>query len=125
MTSLPLDELETVQGFRFLIGGPMCLEKYSRIVSTNRLSLPFGQILAEADIVMTKPGYATIIDAVRNETPIIYVRRYNFVDEQILVDYAHHYGQAVELSSDSFYKGDWIQALETVQRLASPSVHAS
>ena len=122
LTSLPLDQLETFQGFRFLIGGPMCLEEYSRIVPTNRLSLPFGQILAEADIVITKPGYATIIDAVRNGTPIIYVRRYNFVDEQLLVDYAHHYGQAIELSSDSFYKGDWIQALETVQRLARPSV---
>ena len=122
LTSLPLDQLEAFQGFRFLIGGPMNLEESSRIVSTNRLSLPFGQILAEADMVVTKPGYATIIEAVRNRTPIIYVRRYNFVDEQLLVDYAHRYGQAAELSGDSFYKGDWGPALETVQRLASPSV---
>ena len=122
LTSLPLDRLETFQGFRFLIGGPMNLEEDSRIVSTDSLSLPFGQILAEADIVITKPGYATIIEAVRNGTPIIYVRRYNFVDEQVLVDYAHCYGQAAELSSDFFYRGDWEQALETVQRLARPSV---
>ena len=122
LTSLPLDQLETFHGFRFLIGGPMNLEKYSRVVSSNSLSLPFGQILAEADIVITKPGYATIIETVRNGTPVIYVRRYNFVDEQLLVDYAHRYGQAAELSSDAFYKGDWGAALETVQGLPSPSV---
>ena len=122
LTSLPLDRLETFHGFRFLIGGPMDLAQNSRIVSINQLSIPFGQILAEADIVMTKPGYATIIDVVRNKTPVIYVRRYNFVDEQLLVDYAHHYGQAVELSRDAFYNGDWREALEMVQQHPNVSV---
>ena len=76
-------------------------------------------MLAEADLVITKPGYATIIEAVRLRMPIVYVRRYNFVDEQPLVDFAHRYGQAAELSLQDFQSGQWLQVLEHVQSLTT------
>ena len=51
---------------------------------------------------MTKPGYGTLVEAVALQTPLVYVRRYNFADEQPLVDYLHRYGRGVELSMDDF-----------------------
>ena len=115
--SLPLDQLETLKGFRFLISGSQDCRAYTRIDSTDYVGLPFRQIFAEADVVVTKPGYATIVEAVRSQLPIVYVRRYNFADEQPLVDFAHRFGQATELSFEEFQTGRWEKALHAVQDL--------
>jgi hypothetical protein len=120
LSSFPVDRLKGFEGYRFLVDGSMALQESSHVNSINVLPFPFRQILAEADLIMTKPGYATVIEAVRNAIPLVYVRRYNFVDEQILVDYAHRYGRARELHIDQFNKGEWLQALETVQRIPLP-----
>ena len=119
-TCLPLDELEAVKGYHFLISGSQDCRGYSRIASTDCVGLPFRQIFAEADIVVTKPGYATIVEAVRSHRPVVYVRRNNFADERPLVDYCHRYGQATELSIHDFETGNWVNALEKVQSLPSP-----
>ncbi|MGB0909785.1 MAG: hypothetical protein ACPGYT_05440 [Nitrospirales bacterium] len=119
LSSLPLGQLESLQGYKFLMSGSFNCEGYSRILSTNSIGLSFREILAEADVVVTKPGYATILEAVQLQKPLVYVRRYNFVDEQSLVDFAHQYGQAIELTFDNFYAGEWRQALESVQMMPS------
>jgi hypothetical protein len=70
------------------------------------------------DIIMTKPGYGTIVEAVALQQPVVYVRRYNFADEPPLVDYLHRYGRGVELSIDNFTHGRWEPALQ--QALTAP-----
>lgn len=66
---------------------------------------------------MTKPGYGTLVEAVALQTPMIYVRRDNFADEQPLVDYLHRYGRGVELSMSDFTQGRWSAALKEVLEL--------
>lgn len=121
LSSLPVEYFEGLQGYRFLVDGFPDLGKLPHLNSINTLSVPFRQILAEADLIITKPGYATIIEAVRNTIPVIYVRRYNFLDEQPLVDYLHRYGQGRELHIDHFHKGEWLEALEAVQQIPLPT----
>jgi UDP-N-acetylglucosamine:LPS N-acetylglucosamine transferase len=70
---------------------------------------------------MTKPGYGTIVEAVTVGLPVVYVRRYNFADEQPLVDFLHRYGRACELPIDDFLSGNWQPALESVHTHPSPS----
>jgi UDP-N-acetylglucosamine:LPS N-acetylglucosamine transferase len=70
--------------------------------------------MASIDIIMTKPGYGTLVEAVALQTPMVYVRRYNFADEQPLVDYLHRYGRSVELSMNDFVQGQWRAALQKV-----------
>ena len=69
---------------------------------------------------MSKPGYGTVIEAVAAGKPFIYVRRYNFADEGVLVHYVHRYGRAYDLSMDDFFSGAWREALEGVQALPTP-----
>ncbi len=121
LSFLPLDQLEMLTGYRFVISGNFDCRGYSRVVSTNEFGLPFRQFLAEADVVMTKPGYATIVEVVRLQKPLVYVRRYNFADEQPLVDFAHRYGRARELSLREFESGQWHDALEQVLMLPRSS----
>lgn len=66
---------------------------------------------------MTKPGYGTLVEAVALQVPTVYVRRYNFGDEQSLVDYLHCYGKGIELPMDDFMKGQWATTLEQAMNL--------
>jgi hypothetical protein len=117
LTSLPLEQMEQLRHSRFLFDGPVP-PGYSRIHSTETLPFSFKTLLASVDVIMTKPGYGTIVEAVALQQPVVYVRRYNFADEPPLVDYLHHYGRGVELSIDNFTRGRWEPALR--QALASP-----
>jgi hypothetical protein len=116
---LPMDQLQKMLPYRFILdrAGDRHL---GRVRSVASLSLPFGGLLASADILLTKPGYSTVVEAVAHDRPVVYVRRYNFADEQGLVEYLHKHGRAVEISKQDFLEGRWRQALASVQHLPSP-----
>ena len=61
------------------------------------------------------------MEAVAQSKSVVYVRRYNFVDEDCLVAYLHRYGRAAELSSADFASGRWGAALDGVSRTSQPS----
>ena len=120
LTALPLEQMEACQGYHFLVGGIPLKLSHKRIHSIDGLTMPFKEIMKQADVVMTKPGYATITSAVHYGIPVVFVRRYNFADEQCLVDYVHRYGRAVELKRDDFESGAWEKSLHEVSTLPVP-----
>ena len=78
--------------------------------------------MASVDIIMSKPGYGTLTEAVALRTPLVYVRRYNFADEQPLVDFLHRYGRGAELARTDFAAGRWEPALRAAGCLPAPSI---
>ncbi|MGD9852129.1 MAG: hypothetical protein AB7T38_12750 [Nitrospirales bacterium] len=119
---LPLDALQALEGYHFIISGIPVPDSFTRISSWENLNVPFLEALSQADVVMTKPGYSTIVTAIHYGIPIIYVRRDNFVEEANLVDYAHQYGRAYELSREDFESGSWEQALTGVMDRSLPGL---
>ena len=119
LTSLPLEQMNQLHPYRFLFDGPVPAG-YSRIHSTATLPFSFKTLLASVDVIMTKPGYGTIVEAVALQQPVLYVRRYNFADEPPLVDYLHRYGRGVELSIDDFTQGHWEPVLQQALRTPLP-----
>ena len=121
LDSLPFDRLESLIGYRFLFDGSIPSES-RRFVSIMSMPFSFQTLMASVDVIMTKPGYGTLVEAVALQTPMVYVRRYNFADEQSLVDYLHRYGRGVELSEVDFAQGQWNVALETALGLPVPTM---
>lgn len=119
VNALPWQAIDALPGFRFIVPGviPYGL---TRVMSADTLPFSFRSIMTSADVVVTKPGYATIVEAVVARTPIVYVRRYNFADEETLVGYLHRYGRGVELSADDFRKGRWEPALHAALNTGQP-----
>ena len=111
LDGLPCDRLDRMNGWRFVVSGPVPAGA-ERIRSADSTPLSFSALLASADVIVTKPGYATIVEAVAYRKPVVYVRRYNFADEAGLVEYLQHYGCGVELSVADFVAGRWQPALE-------------
>jgi len=119
LESLPFKRLSRMNGYRFVVWGPSSANQ-DRVISASSIPLPFRTLLASADILVTKPGYSTIVEAVASSTPVIYVRRYNFADEDSLASYLHRYGRGTELLEADFHAGRWEQALEAVLKIPEP-----
>ncbi len=120
LTSLPLEQMEACEGVHFLVAGMLGNLLSERVHRVEDVGLSFGEIMRQVDVVMSKPGYATITTVVHYGIPLIYVRRHNFVDEQPLVDYVHKHGRAQELSRKHFESGVWIEAIHRVMALPLP-----
>jgi len=116
---LPFEHLDRIAGYRFLIDGSVPTG-FTRLHSTGSLSLSFRTLLASCDLIVTKPGYSTIVEAVATGTPVVYVRRYNFADEQSLVEYLLRYGRGAELSLADFAAGNWEPSLDAASQAPPP-----
>ena len=123
-TSLPFAQLEPLTGYRFLFDGPIPSDS-TRFISTQSLPLSFKTLLASVDIILTKPGYGTLVEAIALGIPLVYVRRYNFADEQSLVDYLHQHGRGVELTREDFVRGRWEPAIRSALNLPMPTTPAA
>lgn len=119
LQTLPFDRLEEMKGYQFVVSGGVP-PGYTRIRSADSLPMAFGALVASADLLVTKPGYSTVAEAVALGKPVIYVRRHNFADEATLVDYLHRYGQAVELSAEDFLRGSWEAAFDELRTRPQP-----
>ncbi|HSF10724.1 MAG TPA: hypothetical protein VLA60_15040 [Nitrospirales bacterium] len=121
LNRLPLEQMSAMAGFHFLVSELPSFSSYASVHRVEDLAMPFGEISQQADIIMTKPGYGTVIAAVQDKTALVYVRRHNFIDEQSLVDYIHRHGRGMELSRDDFESGNWEPTLRAVLTVAVPS----
>ncbi len=119
LDALPFLVLERLTRYRFVVNGKVPAA-CARTRSAASVPIPFESLLASADIIVTKPGYSTIVEAVARSKPVVYVRRYNFADEAVLVEYAHRFGRAVELSAADFAAGRWENVLDAVWLAPQP-----
>lgn len=119
LATLPFESLRAATGYRFLFDGSVP-HGDRRFVSTRSLPFSFKELLASADVIMTKPGYGTVVEAVALGIPLVYVRRYNFADEQPLVEFLHRHGRGIELSQQDFVAGRWLAALDSAVALLPP-----
>lgn len=120
MNRLPFSQLDALQGYRFIVSESVP-SGCSRLHSVRSLPLSFDTLMASADVIVTKPGYNMTVEAVAMEKPTLYVRRYDFAEEECLVQFLHRYGRALQLSVQDFDTGDWGKSLDTLRALPAPS----
>ncbi|TAJ07062.1 MAG: hypothetical protein EPO61_13865 [Nitrospirae bacterium] len=119
LNRLPFSRLNALQGYRFIVGESVP-SGYSRLRSAKSLPLSFDTLMASADMIVTKPGYNMTVEAVAMGKPTLYVRRYDFAEEEYLVQFLHQYGRALQLSMQDFEAGHWGSSLDTLRALPAP-----
>ncbi len=110
LTDFPFPEMEQMKKYRFIIDGTVPGE-YKDVWPISQFPFTFKELLYSVDIFLSKPGYGTIIESVNSRKPLVYVRRFNFVEEPMLIDYLYRYGRGQEISRDDFFSGNWETAL--------------
>ncbi len=78
----------------------------------------YPDLVAAADVVITKPGYGIVSEAIAGGTAVLYTARGDFREQALLVTALHRYTRAREISNDELRRGEWGAALEAL--LAQP-----
>jgi hypothetical protein len=78
----------------------------------------YEDIVAAADVVVTKPGYGIISECIANNTAVLYTSRGHFVEYDVLVAEMPRYLRCAYLEQDTLLAGRWRATLDRL--LASP-----
>lgn len=82
--------------------------------------MPFADLVASVDVIVSKPGFGIVSDAIVNRKPLIYVEREQFREYPILETAIQRYLQYLHLPSASLYRGQLGAALEEISDRPPP-----
>jgi hypothetical protein len=91
------------------------------LVDFTRLPLPFIDLLASSDAVLTKPGYGTYAEAVCNGMPILTLVRPDWPETPCLNAWARQHGRLNEITQNEFQRGAFTTALESLWSQPPPA----
>ncbi len=84
------------------------------------LGLPFADLLRSVDAVLTKPGYGTFTEAACNGTPVLYLRRDDWPEQDCLIDWLERNGRCAALGRDELASERLPAALAALWRQPAP-----
>jgi len=80
----------------------------------HRGQMPFSDILASVDAVISKPGFGILSDCIANKKPLIYADRSDFREYAILVEALQKYIRHVHIPSAELYEGNLRESLAQI-----------
>ena len=83
--------------------------------------LKYEDLVRGADVVVTKPGYGIISEAVANGTAIVYTSRGHFPEYEVLVKEMPRYLRVQFIEQRDLLSGNWKPSLERVLSLPAPA----
>ena len=88
------------------------------IVNADSLRQAYGwsfcDLLAASDAVLCKPGYGTFVEAALANVPVLYVKRNDWPEQPVLVDWLHRHARCAELPPSHLQSGDFEHALRSL-----------
>lgn len=109
------DRVEALDEYCFLTTQPP--PRPLRNVRVVRLGeVRYEDLVAQADAVITKPGYGIVSDCLANQTPVVYTSRGQFAEYPCLVAGLEQFGVAQFIGNQELLSGNWRGSLEAVFR---------
>jgi L-arabinokinase len=84
--------------------------------------LPYPELVAAADVVITKPGYGIVAECIAHGTAVLYTGRGKFREQDLLIAGLHRYARALEIDNSRLRTGDWGECLATLLELPPPEM---
>lgn len=83
-------------------------------------SIPFAELLASADALITKTGYGSFVEAACHGIPMLYLRRPDWPEEDCLIDWVQDNNRVAEITRVEADSGNFAEALEKIWQAAPP-----
>lgn len=106
-------------GYEFFVVPP--LKAPARDVPEPFRGSNFRDMVASADVVVSKPGFGMISDCIANQRPLVYAPRPNFSESALLEEGIEKYLRHARLTQEELYGGHWLRALEEAMACPAPS----
>jgi hypothetical protein len=116
-----LDAVERISDYEFLTVLPLSWSR-SNIHCIDRAAIPFSDVLASADAVISKPGYGILSDCAVNGKPLIYAEREDFVEFPVLEAALKRHLRHLHIPAARLYRGDIREALEAIWEVPAAEV---
>lgn len=84
----------------------------------------YEDLVRAADVVVTKPGYGIIAEAIANDTAILYTSRGRFVEYDVLVAEMPRYLRAEFIEQSDLLAGRWKDGLHRLLKAPKPAATA-
>jgi len=112
---IDFDRVETLHEYCFLTTQPTPRAlKNVRAVALDGLT--YEELVAQADAVITKPGYGIVSDCLANRTPVLYTSRGEFAEYGVLVAGLERFGVAAFIGNQDLLAGNWRHGLDALLR---------
>jgi hypothetical protein len=116
---LAADRWPRTPGLRWLI--PQSWGVVRGDMSTiEALDLPFTDLLRSVDAVLTKPGYGTFTEAACNGTPLLYLRRDDWPEQDCLIDWLKLNARCREIDAGQLASGQLHAPLAALWQQTAP-----
>jgi L-arabinokinase len=110
LAALPLDRLHQMDDFYFVATGAGRSEANVRVLPEAQRN--YQDLLRAADVVVTKPGYGIVADALAQRVPMLYTDRGNFPEYPYLVRALHDLATAEFIPQAELRSGNLRSHLE-------------
>jgi L-arabinokinase len=91
------------------------------VVREPPAGLLYQDLVAAADVVVTKPGYGIVSECVANDTALLYTSRGRFIEYDVFVEEMPALVRCRHISQDDLLAGRWTDAIEALLAQPSPS----
>lgn len=115
-----LRRVQQIEGYEFFTVQPLEWEGRN-LHAVNREVIPFSDVLASVDIVVSKPGFGLLSECVVNKKPLVYADRSDFREYAILEREMKRCLPCVHISSDALYQGELEPALRAALKAPAPA----
>jgi hypothetical protein len=116
---LPIENWLRVEDVRWLVHEAWQPEPASA-TAFEPLGRSFPDLLHTVDAVITKPGYGLFSEAACNGTPVLYVRREDWPEQDYLIEWLEINGRCREISDVALTAGRLRQALDELWQQPVP-----
>jgi L-arabinokinase len=87
----------------------------------ERERVPFSDVVASVDAVVSKPGFGILSDCVVNRKPLVYAERSDFREYPVLEEAVGRYLRNVHIPAAELYRGNLRPFLDRLERSAEPA----
>lgn len=114
-----LNEAEQLSEYEFFTVKPLEWRR-KNIHAVDRKQTSFSDVLASADVVISKPGFGLLSECVLNRKPLVYADRADFREYHVLVEGIRKYLKNVHIPADLLYRGKLGDALGAIWSRPEP-----
>jgi L-arabinokinase len=118
-TSEALNRAASLDGHEFFTVLPLAW-KHPRFHAIDRRQVPYADVMASVDVVISKPGFGVLSECAVNDKPLVYAERTDFREYAVLVDGLKKVLRNVHIPSADLYRGELGPALEAIRLAPEP-----
>lgn len=118
---LPVEGWPVLPGIQLLVPADWRVAPRADITPYSDDQLAFAELLPTVDMVLSKPGYGTFVEAACCGLPVLYLQRPDWPESECLEDWLHQNTRAAILPPAAGVSGDLLPAVEELLARPAPA----